>query len=99
MKNLTTLDREVQDHLTLKWGTLKSWNLNSEKGKELLRKYHALGSSAGAMTQHDTPEQKELICQMIDECGAEEIFLDWDGKYVTKDDAKQYVMGYGKKKP
>jgi hypothetical protein len=83
-----------RDFLNLKWGTLKAWNLTSPKGQELLRKYHALGSSAGAMTQHDTPEQKELICQMIDECGAAEIFLDWDGKHVSKDEAKKYVRGY-----
>lgn len=83
-----------QDHLALKWGTLKAWNLTSERGKELLRSYFAIGASVGAMTQHDTPEQKELICQMIDECGAPEIFLDWDGKYVSKDEAKKYVRNY-----
>lgn len=89
----------TEDHLTLKWGTLKAWNLTSEKGQDLLRRYHELGSSPGAMTQHDTPEQKELICQMIDECGDPEgIFLDWDGKYVSKADAKKYVMEYGKAK-
>lgn len=87
---------DSKDHLSLKWGTLKAWNLTSERGQELLRKYHALGSSASAMCQHDTPEQKELICQMIDECDAPEIFLDWDGKYVSKDEAKKYVWSYGK---
>lgn len=86
-----------KDHLSLKWGTLKAWNLSSEKGLELLRKYHALGSSAGAMMQHDTPEQKVLICQMIDECAADKIFLDWNGVYVSKEKAKKYVMEYGKK--
>jgi hypothetical protein len=90
-------ETKQQDHLSLKWGTLKAWRLTSEKGKELLRKYDELGSSASAMMQHDSPEQKELICQMIDECGAEEIYLDWDGKYVSKDEAKKYVMEYGKK--
>lgn len=82
------------DYLTLKWGTLKAWNLTSAKGQELLRKWFELGSSASAMMQRDTPEQKELICQMIDECGANEIYLDWDGKYVSKAEAKRYVMEY-----
>ena len=82
------------DYLTLKWGTLKAWNLTSEKGKELLRKWFELGSSPSAMMQRDTPEQKDLICQMIDECSADEIFLDWDGKYVSKAEAKKYVMEY-----
>lgn len=92
-----TESTEEKDHLTLKWGTLKSWDLHSEKGRELLKKYNALGSSMSAMTQHDTPEQKELICQMIDECNAKKIYLDWDGIYVTKKAAKKYVMEYGKK--
>lgn len=82
------------DHISLKWGTLKSWKLTSEKGRELLRKYNELGSSMSGMTQHDTPEQKELICQMIDECDSETIYLDWDDEYVSKDAAKKYVMEY-----
>ena len=88
---------EREDHLSLKWGTLKAWNLNSEKGKELLKRYFELGSSPGAMTQNDTPEQKDLICQMIDECNAPTIYLDWDGIDVSKDEAKRYVMEYGNK--
>ena len=55
-----------QDFVTLKWGTMKSWNISSEKGKELLKKYYGLGCSISAAMQKDTPEQKELICQMID---------------------------------
>lgn len=88
---------ETDDYLTLKWGTLKAWNLTSEKGNELLRKYYGLGASPSAMLKHDSPEQKELICQMIDECGASEIYLDWDGKYISKEEAKRYVMEYGTK--
>lgn len=83
--------------MTLKWGTLKSWRLTSDKGKALLRKYLDLGSSLSAMMQHDTPEQKDLICQIIDECGADEIYLAWEHKAVTKEEAKKYVMEYGKK--
>lgn len=97
MTNQTSTET-AKDHLTLKWGTLKSWNLTSEKGQELLRKYCEIGSSLSAMAQHDTPEQKDLIFQMIDECGADEIFLDWDAKYVSKEDAKKYVMEYGQPK-
>ena len=89
---------EQQDHLSLKWGTLKAWNLHSKKGQELLKRYFDLGTSAGAMTANDTPEQKDLICQMIDECNAPTIFLEWDEKHVSKDDAKRYVLDYGKPK-
>ena len=82
------------DHLVLKWGALKGWNFNSERGKELLQKYFDLGSSGSAMTQEDTHEQKTLICDIIEECDAPTIHLDWDGKDVSKDEAKRYVMEY-----
>lgn len=85
------------DYLLLKWGTLKGWDLSSDKGKELLVKYHELGSSTSAMTQHDTPEQKQIICEMIDECFGT-ISSDWSGEYYTKQQAKDYVMDYGKEK-
>lgn len=84
-----------QDQLTLKWGTLKAWDLHSEKGKALLDKYFKLGSSMSAMMQHDSPEQKDLICQMIDECNAKRICNDWSGEQMTKKQAKKYVMEYG----
>jgi len=86
-----------EDYLTLKWGALKAWNLTSEKSQELLRKYFDLGVSASAIMQHDSPEQKDILCQIIDECGAEQIYLDWDDKDVSKDEAKKYVMGYEQK--
>ena len=85
-----------QDYVTLKWGTLKSWRLTSEKGRELTEKYYKLGVSLSAMAQQDTPEQKQVICEMIDIVPGD-IYLDWDGKYISKEDAKKYVMGYGKK--
>ena len=89
--------KNAQDSISLKWGTLKSWRLHSEKGKELLKRYHEIGSSASAMCQNDTDEQKDLICQMIDECDADTIYLDWDDVYVSKEDAKKYILNYGRK--
>jgi len=85
-----------EDYLTLKWGSLKSWKIASEKGQELLKKYFELGSSASAILQKDSPEQKDLICQIIDECSADTIYLDWDDKDVTKEEAKSYVKEYGR---
>lgn len=86
---------KIEDYITLKYGTLKSWKLTSEKGEELLKKYNELGTSFSAMAQRDTPEQKKLICEMIDTIPGE-ICLDWDGKDVSKEEAKKYVMEYGK---
>lgn len=82
------------DSLLLKWGTLKGWDFHSDKAKELMKNYHALGSSISAMAQKDTPEQKKIICQLIDECDGI-IQNDWDGEYYTKEQAKSYVMEYG----
>lgn len=86
---------DEKDTITLKWGTLKAWNVHSEKALELLKQWYALGVSVSAMAQQDTPEQKNLICQIIDESNAETIYLDWDGIYVSKDEAKKYVREYG----
>ena len=88
---------ETQDRIALKWGTLKAWHFATDACAELFRRYCEVGKSVSTMTQHDTPEQKELICQMIDECNAETIHLSWDGLDVSKDEAKRYVMDYGKK--
>jgi len=85
---------ETTNTLTLKWGTLKSWNFDSEKGKALLKEYREIGSSISVMHQNDTPRQKEIICELIDECDEDVIYLDWDGKYVSKQEAKEYVMNY-----
>jgi len=84
------------NHLTLKWGTLKAWDFEgNEAAKALLRRYAEIGASFSAMMQRDTPEQKEIICKLIDMTPGE-IYLDWDGKWVSKDEAKRYVMEYGK---
>lgn len=84
---------EETGFLTLKWGTLKEWELTSKRGKELQEEYDKIGSSFSAIHQKDTPRQKEIICEMIDLVPGE-IYLEWDGKYVTKEAAKTYVMNY-----
>lgn len=84
----------MADTLTLKWGTLKGWDLESEKSLGILRRYVATGVSAGAMSQRDTEEQKSLICELVDAVDGE-IFNDWSGELMSKDEAKKYVMEYG----
>lgn len=90
-----------KNYVTLKWGTLKSWNFpnKSERIRALCEEYDKIGSSFSAMMQRDTPRQKEIICELIDECDGDTIYLEWDGKYVSKQEAKDYVMNYGKDKP
>lgn len=85
-----------KDHLLLKWGTLKGWHFHSDKGQALLKEYHSIGSSYSAMMQKDTPRQKEIILELIDECNGE-IQNDWDGDIYAKEQAKKYILEYGKK--
>ena len=82
------------EHLTLKWGSLKSWNVNSSEGIALLQQWENLGVSASAMMSHDTPEQKEILCKLVDVMDIESVYLAWDDKEVTKDEAKKYIMEY-----
>ena len=83
-----------QDYITLKWGTLKSCKITSADGQALLKKYGEIGYSLSVAMQHDTPEQKEILCKLIDLVPGK-IYLHWDGKYVSKSAAKKYVMDYG----
>lgn len=82
----------MADILTLKWGTVKRWDFRTDKAMDLLRKWHALGASVSAMAQRDTPEQKELLCELID--AVDEVWNDWSGEQMTKEDAKKYVLEY-----
>lgn len=83
------------DYILLKWGTLKGWDFeNSPKAFAALKEYERIGISFSAMTQRDTPKQKELICKMIDTVNGP-ITNDWTGEeYKTKAAAKKYVMEY-----
>jgi len=92
------MEAEQKNYLTLKWGTLKSWDFNnSEKGIELLTEYRKIGSCYSAMAQQDTDRQKEIICELIDLCDGDTIYLEWDGKDVSKEEAKKYALEYNKK--
>lgn len=84
-----------ENYLLLKWGTIKGFDLTgNERAQEIMRKYVDLGASASAMAQRDTPEQKALICELIDAVDGE-ISNDWSGEvYASKDAAKKYVMEY-----
>jgi hypothetical protein len=88
----------TDNYIVLKWGTLKRWDFSSsEKGKELLKEYFKIGSCISAAAQRDTPRQKEILCELIDLSDSDTIYLDWDGKDVSKEEAKEYVMNYNKK--
>lgn len=87
-----------KESLSLKWGTLKAWKLNPEgPAFAALKKYIDAGNvEISAMLQKDNEVQKAAICEIIDVIEASQIYLDWDGKYVSKEQAKHYVLNYGK---
>ena len=78
--------------LTLKWGTVKSWDLESDDAKAALQKWADYGVCMSAMAQHDSLEQKQALLNAID--SMDEIWLDWEGKKVTREEAKEYVRAY-----
>jgi len=85
-----------QDSITLKWGSLKGWHIETPAAFELLKQWHELGVKMSAMAQHDTPEQKDILCRLIDAADCETVYLDWDGEHVSKEQAKDYIRNYGK---
>lgn len=86
----------MSNQLTLKWGTLKAWDFKgNERALALLKEYHEIGASVSAAMQNDTPRQKEILCELIDAGDLETVHLDWDGKDVSKAEAKDYVRNYG----
>ncbi len=88
----------MTEKLTLKWGTLKAWRLESDESLALIQEYIAVGSALAATQQHDTPRQKDIICEIIDLMPGT-ILNGWSGEEMTHDDAKAYVRNYGKDRP
>jgi hypothetical protein len=80
--------------LTLKWGTVKGWKLETPEAKSAFNKWAEGGVSMSAAMHRDTPEQKQAIFNLIDLM--DEIWLDWENKSVSREEAKQYVENYGK---
>lgn len=83
----------MSEKLSLKWGTLKSWNFQEDGlAFESFKKLEDLSVSA-MLNKHDEQE-KLIICEIIDNLQADLIYLDWDGVYISKEEAKKYVMDY-----
>ena len=83
----------MSNSLTLKWGTVKGWRLDTEEAKAALRAWAEHGVSASAICQHDTPEQRQALLRLIELM--DEIWLDWDERRVSREEAKAYIQSYG----
>lgn len=86
----------MTEQLTLKWGTMKGWDLDKDgPAFKKLQEYADAGSvSMSAIAQDDNEDQKRILCELIDVLDADTVYLDWDGKHVSKEEAKKYVMEY-----
>ena len=94
-------DTAKKPSLTLKWGTIKGWNncLDGTPFRAAFEEFAAIdGMSMSAMQQGRTDAHKLALCKMIDavsDAGGE-VWNDWDGVIMDRDQAKEYVMEYGK---
>ena len=84
----------MTESLTLKWGTVKGWNDLSEKSQEILKRYFSDGVPMSAMADRPDDDRKKILCELVDQIDGE-IWNDWEGKKMSKDEAKEYVTNYG----
>lgn len=84
----------TDDFVTLKWGGIKSYRINDYETFKLLEQYYRDGVPMSAMDDELDQARKEILCQIIERIG-KDVYLEWDGKYVSVEDAKKYVMEYG----
>lgn len=82
-----------EEGLTLKWGTVKGWDNLSEASQEILRRYFADGEPLSAMSDRPNPDRVAILCELIEQLNGE-IWNDWDGVIMSKEDAKKYVQNY-----
>ncbi len=85
----------MAERLTLKWGTLKGWRFESPAALALLTEYGEIGHTVSAALQRDSDRQKEIICELIDIGTFDTVYLSWDGKDVSKEEAKKWRCQFG----
>lgn len=78
--------------LTLKWGSVKAWKLDTPEAQAAIQKWADGGVPTSAIMHRDTPEQKQALIEAIDQM--DEIWLAWEGKKVSREEAKEYVRNY-----
>jgi hypothetical protein len=90
------MSNETTSTLSLKWGTIKGWDNISPALQPLLEEYYKDGQPMSAMADRPDQHRREILCKIID-AHTGEIYLDWDGIYVDKEKAKEYVLNYDKR--
>lgn len=84
-----------QEQLTLKWGTVNGWDRMTDASVEILKRFFEDGEPVSAMADRPDDERRKILCELIDQLNGE-IWNDWDGVKMTKEDAKKYVLSYGR---
>jgi hypothetical protein len=85
---------DTGDFVSLKWGTIKGYRINDPETFKLLEEFYADGVSLSAAADRPDTERRKILCMIIDRIG-KPVYLDWDGKHVSVEEAKKYVMEYG----
>lgn len=83
----------MADHLLLKWGTIKGWEIDDPETIELLKKYFADGVCMSAALDHPNESRRAILCDLI-RAHKGTISNDWSGEDYTKEQAIQYVTEY-----
>jgi hypothetical protein len=85
-----------KEFLALKYGGLKTWKFNdNEEAKKLIDEYNIILNKVGSFKR--TERQKQICLELIDIVKADEIYLNFEGEYVTKEQAKNYILTYKEK--
>lgn len=83
-----------EDYLLLKWGTVKGWDFPDVESDTFgLLKEYLKDSPASCITDHPDEDRKNLLCKIIDMHDGV-IENDWEGKVMSKAEAKNYVQNY-----
>jgi len=83
----------MAESLTLKWGTIKAWDGLSEKSQDIIKRFYADGMCVSAMADKPDADRRAILCELIDSIDGE-IWNDWEGREMSKDEAKSYVQNY-----
>jgi len=84
----------MAENITLKWGTVKGWGGLTDQSQEIMGRFFGEGVPLSCMTDHPDEDRKSILCELIDQLDGE-IYNDWWGKTMDKDEAKKYVLEYG----
>jgi len=80
--------------ITLRFGTVKTWLLDGKEARDALQKWADHGINIGIVSHKDTPEQQQDLLNALE--FMDKIWLDWHEVEVTKEEARKYILDYGK---